>query len=327
MANPTFFLSREAEHLASARELRRKHAAGLLTRVVVGVYMDRAEWTALDADARYRARVRATALTSPPGTQFSHDSAAAMLRLPSVQPWPVKAHQLTDRGPGGTSNTLITRHGMGLDRNTLDVDGVTVTSLVRTLIDMSCTTPFVRAVAMVDDGLRPPRRGDPRWAQGVPAVTKEDLLTEMESLRPYRGLVKAAAAIGFANSLSGSPAESFGRVQFHALGLPTPELQVGFSDEWGLIGFADFYWRELDLIVEVDGRSKYGAGRRYQTGMSIEEIMLAEKHREDRMRRVVSSFARLSWPQIQDRRALGAYLRSFGLVAERRAPSEAIPVP
>ena len=82
MTNPTFLLSREADHLASARELRRMYAAGLLTRVVVGVYMLRAEWQAMDADERYRARVRAIALTSPPGTQFSHDSAAAMMFLP-----------------------------------------------------------------------------------------------------------------------------------------------------------------------------------------------------------------------------------------------------
>lgn len=302
------------------------YAAGLLTRVVIGVYMLRAEWQAMDADERYRARVRAIALTSPPGTQFSHDSAAAMMFLPSLQPWPSKAHQLTPRGPGGTSNTLITRHGMGLDPRGLDIDGVTVTSLARTLVDMSCTTPFVRAVAMVDDGLRAPRRGDPRWGLGIPAVTKDDLYAEMETLAPYRGLVKAAGPIGFADGLSGSPIESFGRVQFHALGLPTPELQVEFFDDRGSIGFADFYWREFDLVLEVDGQTKYGGRRRYQTGMSIEEIVLAEKAREDRMRRVVTSFTRLTWPELTNRRELARHLRSFGLVGHRRKPSEAVPV-
>jgi len=326
MTNPTFFLTREADHLASARELRRRFAAGLLTRVVVGVYMDRGEWEAMSADDRYRARVRAIALTSPPGSQFSHDSAAAMLSLPSLQPWPTKAHQLALRGSGGTSNTLITRHGMGLDPGCLEIDGVTVTSLARTLIDMSCTTTFVRAVAMVDDGLRLPREGDPRWALGIPGATKDELDAEMARLSPYRGLVKAAAAIEFADGGSGSPIESFARVQFRALGLPAPELQVEFLDERGSIGFADFYWRELDLVVEVDGRSKYGAGRRYQTGMSTEQIVLAEKDREDRMRRVVTSFGRLTWPQIKDRRVLATRLRPFGLVADRRRASEAIAV-
>jgi hypothetical protein len=159
-------------------------------------------------------------------------------------------------------------------------------------------------------------------------VTKADLRAEMDALAPYRGLVRAAGPIDFADGLSGSPAESFGRVQFHALGLPAPELQVEFSDERGSIGFADFYWRELDLdlVVEVDGRSKYGAGRRYQTGMSIEQIVLAEKDREDRMRRVVTSFARLDWAQLQNRHSLAARLRSYGLVAERRRASEAIAV-
>jgi hypothetical protein len=322
----TFFLSREAEHLASARELRRKYAAGRVVRVVVGVYMDRAEWESLDPDERYRARVRATALTAPVGSQFSHDSAAAMHLLPSLDPWPAKAHQLAERGAGGTSNTLITRHGMGLDPNSIELDGVTVTSLARTLVDISCTSSFVRSVAMVDEGLRPPRQGDPRWALGVPAVTKEQLYTEMEKLAPYRGLVTAERRIDFASGLSGSPIESFGRVQFHALGFPAPELQVEFFDEWGSIGFADFYWREIDLVVEVDGRSKYAAGRRYQTGMTVEELVLAEKQREDRMRRVVTSFARLNWSQLKDRRTLAAHLRPFGLIAARRRASAAFPV-
>jgi hypothetical protein len=105
-------------------------------------------------------------------------------------------------------------------------------------------------------------------------------------------------------------------VQFHALKLPPPELQVPFFDDDGLIGYADFYWRELDLIGEVDGRSKYGPNRHFQRSITPEELVWQEKRREDRLRRVVTSFVRLDWQTIADRRALASRLSQYGLIAK-----------
>jgi hypothetical protein len=312
---PALVLSSEAERLGSARLLRQQHAAGKFVRVAPGVYMAREEWATLDADERYRALVRAAALRSVPGSQFSHDSAAAMFRLPSIGPWPSRVHELVAPAPGGTSRRGILRHGLGIDLRPTEIDSVVVTSLERTLVDVACTTPFVRAVAMIDHALRPEREGEPRWSLGFPLVEKAALLTLMDTLEPYRGLVSARRAVGFADGGSGSPAESFGRVQFHALRLPPPELQVPFYDEAGLIGYADFYWREIDLVGEVDGRSKYAASRQFQRGITPDELLWQEKRREDRLRRVVRSVVRLDWETISDRRALAARMAQGGLRA------------
>lgn len=310
---PALFVSREAERLGSARALRRQFEAGRFARVIPGVYMDRAEWTALDQDARYRTRVRASALRSKPAAQFSHDSAAAMYRLPSIGPWPETVHELTAHSAGGTSRRGIRRHTLRLDPASTTIEGVAVTSLLRTLIDVACTEPFVRSVAMIDQALRPARRGEPRWELGLPLLTKPQLVTVMDDLAPYRGLTAARHAVGFADGRSGSPAESFGRVQFYALGLEPPELQVEFFDEQGSIGYADFYWRELDLIVEVDGRSKYGPNRHFQRDISLDELVWQEKRREDRLRRVVKSFGRLDWGAIADRHTLATHVAHYGL--------------
>ena len=313
---PALVLSREADRLGSARLLRQQYADGKFVRVASGVYMEREEWAMLDADERYRALVRAAALRSAPGSQFSHDSAAAMFRLPSIGPWPARVHELVGPAAGGTSRRGILRHGLGTDPRATEVDGVTVTSLERTLIDVACTTPLVRAVAMIDQALRPAREGEPRWALGFPLVDKPALDTLMDTLEPYRGLVSARRAVDFANGGAGSPAESFGRVQFHALKLPPPELQVPFFDDNGLIGYADFYWRQLDLIGEVDGRSKYGGHRHFQRDISVEQLVWQEKQREDRLRRVVKSFVRLDWDTIADRRALAMRMAAQGLRSE-----------
>jgi len=275
--------------------------------------MDRAEWGRLDADGRHRALVRATALRSKPGAQFSHDSAAAMFRLPSIGPWPDRVHELVAPAPGGTSRRGVMRHTLGVDPHGVEIDGVAVSSLDRTLVDVACTSPLVRAVAMIDHALRPEREGEPRWGLGIPLATKPGILARMDELAPYRGLVRARRTVEFADGGAGSPAESFGRVQFHSLRLPPPELQVPFFDDRGLIGYADFYWRELDLIVEIDGKAKYGSGRHFQKGRAVEELVWKEKQREDRLRRVVTSFERLDWDTIADRRTLAARLARHGL--------------
>jgi len=104
-----------------------------------------------------------------------------------------------------------------------------------------------------------------------------------------------------------------------ALGYPDPELQVEFVDEEGSIGFVDFFWPELGLIGEFDGRSKYGEQRRYQRNITLEQILVSEKEREDRLRRVSRSFVRLDWAKVSDRRRLAAYLRPHGLVERGRS--------
>jgi hypothetical protein len=123
----------------------------------------------------------------------------------------------------------------------------------------------------------------------------------------------------FASALAASPGESFARVQFLALGYPEPELQVEFFDELGFAGEVDFYFRELDLIVEFDGRSKYGPDREFQQDLSLEQMLLKEKDREDRLRRLVRSFARINWTLVADRRALANHLRPHGLIEKGRS--------
>ena len=304
MPEPHLILSGEAERLGTARELRRLAAAGRYVRVRSGVYADARAWASLDTDQRYRTLVRAASLVCAPGAQFCRESAAALWRLPMIGPWPGFAHELVARQPGGTSRVGIRRHGLGLDPLAESRDGVTVTSLGRTLDDVACALPLAKSVPMLDAGLRI-------------AGTRDDLATLLESLQPFPASVRGRRAIEFATAASGSPGESFARVQFHALGVGPPQLQVPFSDQEGPIGVVDFYWPALDLIGEFDGASKYGSGREFQRHLSVEQIVLAEKEREDRLRRVARGFMRLTWPVVRDRRLLAQRLAEVGLHAGR----------
>jgi len=303
---PTLLLSREAQALGSDRQLRRQREGGLLLRLATGVYVNRREFDSLDRDGQHLTRVHAAALLSGLEEQFSHDSAAALWRLPSIGPWPLVTHQVVERQAGGRSRAAIRRHGIGFDPHAEVVDGVLVTSLARTVIDMATVTPFVRAVAMADRAM-------------AAGTSHADFVRAIESRTSTQGRERAHRVIDFASGKAESAGESLARVQFHALGYPPPELQVEFADSEGSIGHVDFYWPELDLIVEFDGQSKYGPNRQFQRSISLEQILLGEKAREDRLRRLVHGFARITWSRTVDRRALADQLRPHGLVERARA--------
>lgn len=223
-----------------------------------------------------------------------------------------------ERRPGGRSRAGLKYHGLGVDLDPSIIDDVTVTSLTRTLLDVAAQPSFSRAVAMVDAGIRPAEEGSFLHTLGMPQPPREHLLLLHEQRLPHFASTRAGRVLEFADDRSGSPGESLFRCQCHVLGLPAPELQVPFSDEDGLIGYADFYWRHLGLVVEIDGDVKYSAQRKYQLDLTPEQILLAEKKREDRMRRVVKDFARPPMTTVRDRRRLAGFLARHGLVPQGR---------
>ena len=315
MTNFNLVLSHELAALGMDRDLRQQFALGEMHRIFPGAYIRTAEFRSLDVDARYRLRVAAVSQLLP-GTQFSRDSAAALWRLPCLGRWTDRVHATSPRRTGGRSGALVQRHGIGLDLNAVQIDGVTITSLARTLDEMDCAPSFARAVGMLDDGLRNPVAGDFRSGMIVP--TREQVFFELASLGRIAGRARAGLAINFADPSSGSLGESVSRVQMLALGIPMPELQVPFYDRHGLIGITDFYWRELGLIGEFDGHSKYGDRRRFATHLAPEEVVVAEKEREDRLRAVAGGIIRWGWRVAMNRPELGALLEARGLRGRRR---------
>ncbi|CAN5311416.1 hypothetical protein BH11ACT5_BH11ACT5_06960 [soil metagenome] len=310
MTLPPIILARELARLGMDRWLRNELARGAVHRVIRGAYVRAADFEQLDADERYRLIVSATAQVLPE-TQFSRESAAALWRLPTFGRWPTDVHATVARSTGGRSGSLVQRHGFGLDPLAAEIDGVIVTSLARTLAEVACGPSFVRAVVMLDDGLRTPSEGD--FREGQAKVSKERVLDEIEKLVGLPGRRRGREALDFADGRAGSPGESVSRVQFRALGLPIPELQVPFYDRRGLIGVTDYYWPDLGLAGEFDGDSKYGDGRRFGKELSPQQIVIDEKKREDRLRAVVSDVVRWDWAVALNRRELAALLSSHGL--------------
>jgi hypothetical protein len=100
------------------------------------------------------------------------------------------------------------------------IDGVSVTSLARTLLDLCRTVPIEQAVAA----------GDRALALGLVRAVLEEHLAHMAR---WPGTRQARRAVALLDPLSESAGESASRVRLHEEGLPTPELQQSIYDDHG----------------------------------------------------------------------------------------------
>jgi very-short-patch-repair endonuclease len=116
------------------------------------------------------------------------------------------------------------------------------------------------------------------------------------------------------NRNSESAGESVSRVRLHEEGLPTPELQQSIYDDHGqFVARVDFCWQEHRTIAEFDGKIKYG--RMLKSGQSVEDVLFAEKRREDALRDLGWQIVRWLWADLYRRgiirdRVLRAFARS-----------------
>ena len=304
---------------ANPRALGHAVARGELVRVHRGAYVRSDEWNALDSAQRYRRRVIAAARASRSRPVLSHQSAAAFWGIPTIGDPMRLVHVLTTPMAGTRTENGFRRHAAEIaSEDVIEQDGVRVTSFARTLIDLARDTPFASAVVSLDWSLRPARKDlEPR--------IKIDQLQEFFEAQPgERFRRRVHRALEFASPLSGSPGESFSRATMHELGFPAPVLQFDVRDGRGLIGTCDFAWPERGLLGEFDGRVKYTRGMA-RPGENVEDIVMREKIREDRMRATGRGMTRWLWSEVLHQEQLRAKLTGAGLPNRRSGPVRITP--
>jgi len=128
---------------------------------------------------------------------------------------------------------------------------------------------------------------------------------------------RLTAALAFADPGGFLPGESLSRVLMHRFSLPQPELQCRFTDRRGLIGYTDFHWRRWRVVGEFDGKEKYLKAE-YLNGRSPSEAVIAEKAREDRLRRLGLTVVRWTWNDLRNPDRLVSLLQDAGLPRSSR---------
>ncbi len=297
----------------TAHQLRDAVSAQSLRRVHRGSYVRTKDWTSLWWEGQHLLKVLAVkAASSGRGPLFSHASAAVLWGLPMYRMGDQPVQIVVDGTRHSRVIAGVVRRDMRLDDGDVaEIDGIRVTSLIRTTFDVARTAAFDTAVSCADAALRR------RAVSGQTVDAEADANWRAEALRRarpgLRGVRQAREVIEFADGRSQLPGESASRVRMHQLGFSNYDLQVPVTGAQGDRYWVDFAFLRARRFGEFDGRDKY-LDPDLRAAASADEAVLAEKRREDDIRGVTGwSFARWGYEHIRTPDALGARLAAFGI--------------
>lgn len=268
-------------------EIRAALSSGRLTRLGNGCYVDTDPYSALPPDQQYLVRIRGEALRTPQ-LMVSHLSAAALHGLPVVRSRRSLVHFTRD-GRGGTrraGNRWV--HVADLpEQFRVTVNGIDLTSVARTLIDLGRTESVETTVAAADAALR--------MGLTDPAEIGVALLESQW----HPGIPRARRALRLVDGRAESAGESLLRIGMAGRELPDPELQVEIRDEDGrFVARTDLALLAYGILIEFDGRTKYTDLLR--PGQDVTDVVLAEKRREERLTELGWLVIRVTWDELAD---------------------------
>lgn len=234
-------------------------------------------------DAHYRMRCIAFGSAGRGAAPvLGHQSAAALHGLKLLKPDLDRVHLFSGRRGGGhMRNRRHVHAGKIDDAETVTVDGIRITSVARTAVDVACCGDFAQALTALDSALRL-------------GATVDQLKAELEARR-RTGSAMAARALTFADGDSESVGESWSRAQLILAGLPTPSLQVWYPGRKRRHR-VDFDWGGR-LIGEFDGLRKYQ--RDLRPDETVTQAVMREKAREDELRALGAMVIRWIWADLE----------------------------
>lgn len=238
------FTTAEARRLGlQPNVLARMVRDGTLRRLIRGVYVDASVPDSIDH------RARALALAVPQAAVITDETAAWLYGVDLLPPSTYWLAEQTVHFFRPLDHTRIRRPGVhGGRRGMLGSDlrrigEVVATTPLRTACDLGRSRPRASALGAIDALLR---LGD---------FDRDDLLAAVDRFRGHRGVVQFRHLAPLGDGRAESVAESALRLLWLDAGLPTPELQIPFTDRWGRVVFRlDLGDSTVRYAAEFDGR-------------------------------------------------------------------------
>jgi hypothetical protein len=226
-------------------------------------------------------RLAAALAISGAGAVGSHHDAAVVHGLALLDRPPADLVAVS-RAPG-LAGTRTGRAGVLLHiaklppRHVTVADGVPVTTVARTVIDLARTMPFRSGVVVADSALHDGK------------TSAAELYAVIDDCPRWPGIGKARLVAAFSHPLAESPFESIARVAFRDGGLPPPVLQARICGDRGrMIGRVDFLWAEHGTIAETDGAMKYADPDRARQQL----------RRDAQLRQAGYEVVHITWPEL-----------------------------
>jgi predicted transcriptional regulator of viral defense system/very-short-patch-repair endonuclease len=264
-------------------ELAQLTKSGELDRIRRGAYGLSVDGS-LDAVERQRRLVRATVPYLASDAIVSHASAAALHGLDLYATRLDRVQVTRPERSGGKARPLTNVHAAPLgDSEVVEIDGIALTTVARTVADLARALPFPSAVVTGDSALRN-------------GLHLEELRTCLQGMRRWPGVVRARRVAMFIDGRSESAGESRSRASFVESAIAPPELQFEIHNDRGnLVGRVDFAWVDMRTVGEFDGKIKYG---RLLAAADGRDAVYQEKLREDALRDLGWQVVRWTWSDL-----------------------------
>jgi hypothetical protein len=258
------------------RQLRRMVAQGWLVPVLRGVY-----------GVGYRPLTRpgewmAALLAMGPGAALSHRSAAALWKI-----WGEGERRIVEviiprrHGRQRRAGVKVHRPEVLPAEELTERDGFPVTSAPRTLLDLASSLHGRRLERAIDEAAR----------LGLCTVEEMVAVARLARRPGSRRLLGALGIHEAGSTATRSELEERFLGLCRAHGLPQPDVNVPLLDY-----IVDFFWPEVRLVVEVDGRATHGTRRAFQ----------ADRDRDSRLAVAGYRVVRFTWQDVTRRRAVVA---------------------
>ena len=262
------------------RTLTKPHGAWHVVRR--GVYVARPLWSASDDRQRHGLEIRAALLNGRDPAIVSHASGAVLLGLAPLRV-PHLVHLTRPGVNGGRTEHGVSYHPARvpqLERTT--VDGIHVTVPARTALDVAREDGYLPGLVVADQALRS-------------GTVASELLCVVQGMKCWPHVTTARAVAHDADGRAESPGETLTRALVTELGLGPVEPQHEVLDG-ARRARADLRvgWH----LFEFDGRVKYARERPYADSRPGEEVLWAEKRREDWLRSLGYGVSRVVWADL-----------------------------
>jgi hypothetical protein len=182
-------------------------------------------------------------------------------------------------------------------------DGVPVTSLARTAVDLMRESDRINALIVADQAVRL-------------GCVKDELVEVAEYCAGWRGGKQALDLAHFADGRAESGAESLGRLVARDFGLPPCVPQLEIRDARGRKRRLDIAFRAQWTALEPDGKIKYD-----DPHGNLADVLWDEKLREDSVRDVGWEVVRTTWNELfrEPERVVGRLVAAFARAERRHA--------
>ena len=310
------------------RHLAARSTGGGFTRVANGAYAAAAAPLAESWRERRRSSftlIKAAVATMPPDAVIGYEYAALLYGAP-VRRTPREVGVITPHKSSSANKPLGRRRHTRLLRpeHLVTLDGIAVTSPIRTAVDCARNCELVEALAIVDYFLRflsQPDQFDRQPSEARIDAARRELLAVIDAEAGYRFNRRARAVIDIADGWAQSRLESEARRFCLALGLPRPTLQYWVGTRRADY-FTDLAWEFTTVRgtvvshLDVDGDLKY---------RGVEDVR-KEKDREAEIRALGHNLARADTGLLGPR-SLPSFQRRVAQLVPRAVQLALVPDP